>query len=118
MVDARDHQIDTFVAQQVVESHFHAVDRCSRKGVNFEPLLLADTPQVEGIVHRDGLTHAALRRLGGHDNHTAEPQGHLDGSGQAFGIIAVVVGDKYQFFIHLSNRFPAKVTIYRAFFMQ
>ena len=101
VVDARDHQVYTFVAQQVIERHLHAVDRRSRKGVYFEPLLLADAPQVEGIVHRDGLAHAALCRLGGHDHHTAEAPGHLDGSGQAFGIVAVVVGDKYQSFIHL-----------------
>nr|DAN09816.1 MAG TPA: Ribosomal protein L19 [Caudoviricetes sp.] len=116
VVHARDHHVHALVAQQVVEGHFDAVDRRSRKRVNRDALLLADAAQVKRIVHRDGLAHAALRRLGSHDHHAAEGPGDLYGGLHAFRIVSVVVGYEYQSFIHLSNRFPAKIRIISRFF--
>ena len=116
MVHARDHHVHALVAQQVVEGHFDAVNRRSRKRVNRDALLLADAAQVKRIVHRDGLAHAALRRLGSHDHHAAEGPGDLYGGLHAFRIVSVVVGYEYQSFIHLSNRFPAKIRIISRFF--
>ena len=105
VVDARDDQPDPFFAQQVVESHLHAVHRSARKGIDFEPLFFAHLAQVERAVHRDGLAHAALRGLRGHGHHPAESARHLDGCGQSFRGVAVVVGHQYQSFVHFFSEY-------------
>ena len=100
MVDARDDQIDPTVGQQVVERHLHTIDRSSREGVDLDSRLLVLLFQKEGLIHRNSLAHTALCHLGGNDNYPSELAGNLHRSPQTFGCVAVVVGDKYQFFAH------------------
>lgn len=104
MVDARNYQIDALFAQQVIERHLHAVHRRAGKGVHLQPLFLPHAAQVQRVVHRDGLAHAALRRFGRHHDHAAEAARDLHGRRKSFRIVAVVVGDKYQsLFLHISS---------------
>ena len=78
VVDARKHQVDLALAEQVVESDLHAVDRRAAERVNFQSLLLAHLADEEGREHRECVAHAALRPFGSDDDHPSESAGDVD----------------------------------------
>ena len=78
VVDARKHQVDLALAEQVVESDLHAVDRRAAQCVNFQSLLLAHLADEEGREHRECVAHAALRPFGSDDDHPSESAGDVD----------------------------------------
>ena len=72
MVDARKHQVDLALAEQVVESDLHAIDRGSRKSINLHAVAFRHFAQEKRIIDRYRLTHTALRRFGRNGDHPAE----------------------------------------------
>ncbi len=106
VVDARQHQIDLALLQEVVERHLHAVDRCPREGVYLHIVGRFDLPQEQRCRYGYGLTHTALHAVGGNGYHVSETARHLDSRAETLRHVPVVVGQKYQSFVlHHSIRF-------------
>ena len=93
MVDTADNHIRKALAD-IGQRHFYTVNRCAVARPHLYPLLLAAQLQAQGDACREGARVSAASIVGGTDDDISYILQHVYQAVNAFGLIAVIIGNE------------------------